>query len=296
MRNGTAIGLFNAPSAPPGKQDQTTMDTVVTAPFSPEQVQALNEVQCGITHPMAMGHPFTCPNRGDGVVYRSGRADYSRAVHGQEVGDLGVLIATESGWVCPYCGYAQDWAWAAMAQPLPPTMVGEGFGSISAKEIRARTLRTIETRKYGYTNMELRLAERQMAEMGPRGDAASPESMARWRQTSRALRIMVACISRRELALYGAYPKPNGTLEVDTSWTAWRMNGYVPKVGDKVLVVRDYGGLGGCGAGANIDPWYERFAIEATEICTMGNGGAPMFLWDAVTTGHVAYWKPRERA
>ena len=51
------------------------------APFTPQQVEALNKYQnCGIWH------PFTCGNCRN------------------------VLTATEKGWICSQCDYTQDWA------------------------------------------------------------------------------------------------------------------------------------------------------------------------------------------
>lgn len=57
-----------------------------------EQVDCLNAYQ---RH--GRFHPFTCPNRGEDG-------------HQMRHGDLGTLIATENGWVCPDCDYTQDWA------------------------------------------------------------------------------------------------------------------------------------------------------------------------------------------
>ena len=42
-------------------------------------------------------HSFTCPNRGDGN-------------HRDVFGDLGALVPTVRGWICPFCAYTQDWA------------------------------------------------------------------------------------------------------------------------------------------------------------------------------------------
>ncbi|AYG47989.1 hypothetical protein DV532_27295 (plasmid) [Pseudomonas sp. Leaf58] len=69
---------------------------LLTAPFPSQAVQALNTFQ---THTSGgfLGHPYTCANRGDGY-------------HGEEGGDLGVLIATEEGGVCPHCSYTQQTA------------------------------------------------------------------------------------------------------------------------------------------------------------------------------------------
>ena len=97
----------------------------ITAPFTPAQVQVLNERQVHVDGSMPI-HSFTCPNRGEGITYdAAGIADDWAATHGTEGGDRGILIATEAGWVCPHCGYRQDWAHAAMAERSAP--VGEMF-------------------------------------------------------------------------------------------------------------------------------------------------------------------------
>jgi hypothetical protein len=57
----------------------------IQAPFTPEQVAALNRFQQNEN-----GHPFTCANGRD--------------------------FATPEGWVCPYCDYTQDWAHEFMAR------------------------------------------------------------------------------------------------------------------------------------------------------------------------------------
>lgn len=72
------------------------------APFSEIDVQRLNEYQTS-TGPGVPFHPFTCGNRDDGE-------------HSAVGGDTGILIATQEGWVCPHCGYTQDWAHVFMTQ------------------------------------------------------------------------------------------------------------------------------------------------------------------------------------
>jgi hypothetical protein len=57
--------------------------------FTPEEVMSLNEYQAS-----GMFHPFTC---GTGLRMRHPDGE-------------GVLVATEYGWICPHCGYKQDWA------------------------------------------------------------------------------------------------------------------------------------------------------------------------------------------
>ena len=72
--------------------------TQIKAPFTPEQVLALNRWQNA-----GYIHEFTCANRGDGK-------------HGD---GNGVLIATVRGWICQFCDYEQDWCHEVMTHPLP---------------------------------------------------------------------------------------------------------------------------------------------------------------------------------
>ena len=90
------------------------MEKKITAPFSPDQVQYLNERQCHVDGGMAL-HPFTCPNRNDGLTH-------DRVSEG---GERGLLIATPGGWVCPHCEYTLSWAYASMA--VRPTPVADLF-------------------------------------------------------------------------------------------------------------------------------------------------------------------------
>jgi hypothetical protein len=79
----------------------------IEAPWTPEQVDALNAWQRGPVH------SFTCGRRSEpGHVQRPDA-------------DLGQLVATADGWVCPDgCGYTQQWAWQSMLQPpaQPPRL------------------------------------------------------------------------------------------------------------------------------------------------------------------------------
>lgn len=60
--------------------------------FSPDEVVKLDEYQR-----KGQFHPFTCSNRGDGN-------------HRDIGGDLGALVPTVRGWICPFCNYTQNWA------------------------------------------------------------------------------------------------------------------------------------------------------------------------------------------
>jgi len=66
----------------------------VHAPWTTEQVAALNRFQQNGDF-----HPFTCGGNRQDEFHLDGE---------------GVLLATENGWVCPYCDYTQDWALAFM--------------------------------------------------------------------------------------------------------------------------------------------------------------------------------------
>lgn len=80
--------------------------TVIRAPWTPDQVEALNRYQ----H-LGHYHAYTCG--GD----RSDAAHVTyQAEHG---GDHGQLVATADGWICPVCGYRQDWAHAFSFEELP---------------------------------------------------------------------------------------------------------------------------------------------------------------------------------
>lgn len=70
---------------------------MISIPWTEEQVAALN----GFQHAGVM-HPFTCGYRDD---------------HYQA--DPGILVATPTGWECPYehCAYMQFWAHDFMADP-----------------------------------------------------------------------------------------------------------------------------------------------------------------------------------
>ncbi len=70
--------------------------TKITAPFSSEQVDALNRWQ-------HLGYvpEFNCEEAHEGLDRR--------------------LAATRHGWICPHCAYRQDWAHVGMlSKPEPP--------------------------------------------------------------------------------------------------------------------------------------------------------------------------------
>ena len=63
-----------------------TLQKEIIAPWTDDQVMRLNRWQDS-----DWVHPYACPNRNN---------------HPQN----SKLKATVDGWVCPYCGYTQNWA------------------------------------------------------------------------------------------------------------------------------------------------------------------------------------------
>lgn len=77
------------------------MSDKIYAPFTPEQVEALNEYQ-----ESNFMHAFTCGRSGEAGCLNGGK-DQNRD-----------LIATCDGWVCPCGNYKQDWAHAFTEDPV----------------------------------------------------------------------------------------------------------------------------------------------------------------------------------
>ncbi|EGQ61236.1 hypothetical protein GGI1_05331 [Acidithiobacillus sp. GGI-221] len=80
------------------------MSEIIVDPWTEEQVEKLNRLQRGELY----GHPYTCPNRGDTPHHDNGN-------------DKGCLLATKNGWLCPDCGYTQNWAHKSSLNALPLT-------------------------------------------------------------------------------------------------------------------------------------------------------------------------------
>ncbi len=72
------------------------MEGQIYAPFTSEQVKGLNEYQVS-----GAFHEFTCGNP-------------KHPKHGRKT-KLKILVAHETGWICPGCGYRQYSAWEDQA-------------------------------------------------------------------------------------------------------------------------------------------------------------------------------------
>jgi hypothetical protein len=79
-------------------------EEILKAPWTPEQVDALNRYQQS-----QFVHPYTCGSRDDEAH------DRYAGEHSQH--DTGILVATPEGWRCPVCDYTQDSAFRMSLQP-----------------------------------------------------------------------------------------------------------------------------------------------------------------------------------
>lgn len=98
-------GELTPPGLPPNARLKTSSSgtqVLVDAPFLPDQVASMNAYQMS-----GQGHPFTCGN--------DRKDEAHRAYQGLHGGDFGQLLATETGWICPVCGYQQSWGWLWMS-------------------------------------------------------------------------------------------------------------------------------------------------------------------------------------
>lgn len=80
---------------------------------TPEQIEQLNRIQRGeldggCSLQGLQGHPHTCPNRSITPHHDNGR-------------DIGCLLATKDGWLCPDCGYTERVLHDLSSEPLTAT-------------------------------------------------------------------------------------------------------------------------------------------------------------------------------
>lgn len=78
----------------------------IKAPFTDEQVKALNEFQ-----KKGRFHPFTCCSPQE--IKECKRANDEGDTYEEK---QGILIATNEGWVCPCGKYKQEWAHKLMIE------------------------------------------------------------------------------------------------------------------------------------------------------------------------------------
>jgi hypothetical protein len=103
----------------------------ISAPFTSEQAECLNRYQRS-----GEMHPFTCGGN---------RSDKDHLDH------EGILVAVESGWICPFCDYTQDWAHDFMVSQHARRTIDERIDAAWKNEVaRLRAgLETIRTSVVG---------------------------------------------------------------------------------------------------------------------------------------------------
>lgn len=79
----------------------------IEAPFSPQQIEAINRFQ----RECRTLHNYTCM----GTLEPRSSDAHRRAAEEHGMGDPGSLVARADGLHCPGCGYSQTWCLAIMA-------------------------------------------------------------------------------------------------------------------------------------------------------------------------------------
>ncbi len=189
---------------------------LITAPFSAQQIDSLNHYQVGVN--IFCGHPFTCPRR-------------SESHHGAEGWDTGLLVATDTGWVCPHCGYTQDWAVENMVKPsiVPSEETWRDFG-VSIQHVNLLLLEYTEKAIAQYLALY-------QSHQPAKADGAEDKN----EKTARVCRVvpfMLSSLRRKRLQLMGVTvglaPHPAITV-VDESWI--ELEKHTPQLGVEVQVL-----------------------------------------------------------
>lgn len=232
------------------KRQRDNMESIY-APFTPEQVDALNQFQVGASLAL-MGHPFTCANRSDGN-------------HGSEGGDKGLLIATESGWVCPHCGYTQESAWSAMAKPVSDVEIKKSSSDMASRlmaqgqDVGQFELDRVEKAIEEYQSLRM---SRMLSVDQTKKENEKTERI--WETTE----FMLASLRRRRLQHFGVHV--NSAREMVSIDPSWRdLNNEKPKgkvnleilVQDRPKHIVDLGGPRSIGGVSN--PGHEGFGCNA---------------------------------
>lgn len=236
----------------------------VRAPFTAEQVQRLNERQCHVEGPCAPPfHPFTCPQRGMGN-------------HSNAGGDQGLLIATESGWECPTCGFKQDYAYRAMVEaPLDKALEQAIYAQLpSAKyeEWQAILLARIDRCLTEFT--ELHRAGVMHSDDPP---VARHATVRLWATTA----IMLQCLRRRRLALLGVEQRPGYREAIDPAWQPYAT--HRPPTDQWVHVLM--------GAKGITNPGHPGYGTDRWVVADRLLAGQESLVCELVGAGSATHWR-----
>lgn len=230
---------------------------MIRAPFTPAQVQILNERQCQIETAVAMFHPFTCQDR-------------STSVHGEHGGDRGLLIATTQGWMCPYCGHTQDWAHKAMVIPTAGGLLDEIWPLEQWEDdLRARIAKRAAEYKALY--------QAQSFGAGLSGDEADVAPRKR-----DAIAVMLASLNRRLIRLYGLMPYP--AAELTSQIPGWiSVKEGRPPIGREVDVLMR--------VEAVRNPLHSGYGVDAWVVRSSVANDSRAFWCELVESGSASHWR-----
>ena len=147
-----------------------------TAPWTDEQVAALNLFQLE-----TRVAPLCGGDRTD---------DAHRAYQAEHGGNLGQLVATKDGLVCPVCGYRLQWAHGSWLPPPPSSPAMPSEGQIIEPDDYGEYLRRERTHsRYGYMQWQLAKAANKRADQAEARALAAEAALAAERErVERAIR------------------------------------------------------------------------------------------------------------
>lgn len=193
----------------------------ITAPFSPEQVDALNQFQLGVSW-CSPGHPVLCPHWGGSEDALDDDAPAgARITHGEQGGPLGVLVATASGWQCPHCDHSQNWAYGFMAQLAPQAFADDSIASFAALALRTQGQITDRQALLERIDEAIGAYKELFVSRFVRESQSDQESEPISRATI-VVPFMLASLRRRRMELMGVKCAAGQAPVTDESWTHLR--------------------------------------------------------------------------
>lgn len=155
-------------------------------------VQKLNEHQCGVGMSPPL-HPYTCAHR-------------DKPGHQSAGGDLGLLIATDGSWLCPYCSYTQTFS---NFESRIAESAAVGFPGMDLNEIRDAQLDQLGQAIQDFETYYLSRHE---------STEHSEDEIRCTRRAHHAVPFMLACLYHRQLELEGVKVRQDGSIDVEQVW------------------------------------------------------------------------------
>lgn len=191
----------------------------ISIPFGPEQVDALNQFQLGVSW-CTPGYPVTCPHRGgsEDTLDEDAPPAGARITHGTQGGTAGVLVARASGWACPHCNHTQDWAHGFMAQLAPQALGDDSIAAFAALALRTQGRITDRQALLERINKAIDAYSKLFISHFVRESQSEQESEPITRATT-VVPFMLASLRRRRMELMGVRCAAGQAPIADASWT-----------------------------------------------------------------------------